>query len=352
MAVASDKTQTLSALLRSYGPGVALAAAVAIAAYVSEPLVKQASGGSIILPAMVIALLLGIALNALATRPVFDAGLTWCVKKLLRMAIALLGLKVALGDIAALGFGVALLVIISMTITLASGVVFARFLGCQTGYGALAGAATAVCGASAALATATVVPDYRSKAADVAFTVVAANGVSTLVMLAYPSLCVALGFSPHTTGIMLGATIHDVAQVAGAGFGVSEDVGTTAVIVKLFRVFLLLPVVLAVGWWFTQSGERSGEARVPIPMFAVVFLILALLNSALIQFPALTPAYGPVKMVLGQLSNWGLLLSIAALGLGTSVQAILAIGWRHIAVFTATTLVLLGLVTGGLVLIG
>lgn len=352
MAVVSDKNESLSSFLWRIGPGIALSGAVAIAALLCEPMVKAASGGALIIPPMVIALVIGIALNSLASRPAFDAGLTWCVKKLLRIAIALLGLKVALGDIAALGLGVGLLVIMSMAFTLASGFVFAKILGCQSGYGALAGAATAVCGASATLATATVVPDYRSKAADVAFTVVAANGVSTLVMIAYPALCAWIGFSPHITGIMLGATIHDVAQVAGAGYAVSDSVGTTAVIVKLYRVFLLLPAVLAVGWWFTRAGNRSGEAKVPIPMFAVVFLLLALINSAVGQAPSLMSGFAPVKAIFGHISTWGLLLAIAALGLGTSARAILAIGWRHIVVFLATTFVLLFIITAGLLVLG
>src|SRR5215213_2248372 len=95
---------------------------------------------------------------------------------------------------------------------------------------------------------AALVPNYPQKGADVTFTVVAANAVSTLVMVAYPPLCALLGLNPQTTGIMLGATIHDMAQVVGAGYAVSEPVGNTAVIVKLFRVFLLLPAVLGIGW--------------------------------------------------------------------------------------------------------
>lgn len=352
MAVASEKAEAPLAALPRLIPGVGLAAGVSVAAFLLEPLVKQASGGMLAIPSMVIALIMGIVLNRVAARPAFEAGLVWCVKKLLRIAIGLLGLKVALGDIADLGLGVALLLIASMAITLISGFVFARLLGCQQGYGALAGAATAVCGASAALATATVVPDYRSKAADVAFTVVAANGLSTLVMLLYPPLCAAIGFTPHVTGIMLGATIHDVAQVAGAGYAVSESVGTTAVIVKLFRVFLLLPVVLSIGWWFMHAGERTGEAKVPVPVFALVFLGLAVLNSLVVAHPDLMSIYAPVKSVLGQISTWGLLLAIAALGLGTSARAILAIGWRHIAVFCGTTLVLLTLIAGGLLVVG
>ena len=71
---------------------------------------------------------------------------------------------------------------------------------------------------------------------------------------------------------MLGATIHDVAQVVGAGYAVSEPVGNTAVIVKLFRVFLLLPVVLAIGWFFARRAVAADAAKIPFPMFALVFV--------------------------------------------------------------------------------
>ena len=137
---------------------------------------------------------------------------------------------------------------------------------------------------------------------------------ATLAMLVFPPLCIVLGFDARTTGVMLGGTIHDVAQVVGAGYAVSEPVGDTAVIVKLFRVFLLLPVVLGVGWYFTRKGIRHGEARVPVPGFAIVFLLLCVLNSAAPLAPSWMPVYAPAKSVLVEISTWGLLLAIGALG--------------------------------------
>ena len=125
--------------------------------------------------------------------------------------------------------------------------------------------------------------------------VVAVNALATLAMLVYPPLCIVLGFDAQTTGVMLGGTIHDVAQVVGAGYAVSEPVGNTAVIVKLFRVFLLLPVVLGVGWYFTRMGMRHGEAHVPVPVFAIVFLLLCVLNSAMPLVPSWMPVYAPVE---------------------------------------------------------
>lgn len=335
-------------------PGLGLALGVALAALACEPLVRMASGGKLALPAMVIALVIGILLNGLAVRPIFEPGITYAVKKLLRYAIALLGLRIAFADLVALGFGTAALVVIAMLLTILTGFTLAKALGRSEGYGALAGAATAVCGASATLATATVVPDYKGKSADIAFTVVMANGISTLVMLAYPPLCVMLGLTPAETGVMLGLTIHDMAQVVGAGYAVSEPVGNIAVVVKLFRVFLLLPMVLLIGFWFVRRSASSTPdtpaANVPVPVFALVFLGLAVINSILPSTP-LAGFYAPAKEMLSMLSNWGLLLSIAALGLGTSVSAVLTIGWRHVAVFAGTTLLLLGVTLAGLFLL-
>jgi uncharacterized integral membrane protein (TIGR00698 family) len=333
---------------RTVAPGVALSAAVAVAAFASAPLVARI----LPIPAMVIALLIGMALHRFAARAAFEPGVSWCVKRLLRVAIALLGLRISLGDIVALGVPAAVLVMVSMALTLAAGFWLARFFQLDVRYGALAGAATAVCGASATLATATVVPHYARKNADVTFTVVAANAFSTLVMVAYPPLCALLGFDAQTTGVMLGATIHDMAQVVGAGYAVSEPVGNTAVIVKLFRVFLLLPVVLAIGWWFMRHGGETGEAKVPVPVFALVFLALCALNSLSPALPDLAGLYPPVKSALVAASNWGLLIAIAALGLGTSVSAVLRIGWRHVTVFAGTTLVILAAITAGLLTLG
>jgi uncharacterized integral membrane protein (TIGR00698 family) len=315
-----------------------------VAAYATAPLVARV----LPIPAMVLALIIGIAFNAFAARPAFQPGLAVCIRQILRWAVALLGLRIALGDIVALGWLTAVIVIVSMAVTVLAGFAFARLLGQEAPYGALAGAGTAVCGASATLATSTVLPDYRGKEADVVFVVVAVNALSTLAMVLYPPICVLLGLDANLTGILLGATIHDVAQVVGAGYSVSDDVGNAAVIVKLFRVFLLLPVVIAIGWWFARAGGSAGKANVPLPVFAFVFLFLCLLNSAVPSVPGLLPVYEPVKTLLVHLSTAGLLIAIAALGLGTSLSAIRSLGWRHTVTISGTTVVILGVVVLGL----
>ena len=336
----------MAAALRRLAPGFLLSAMVAVVAVAGAPFVARV----VPIPAMVLALLVGIALNRVAARPVFQPGLVFCVKQLLRWAVALLGLRIALGDIAALGLATGILVVVAMVVTIAAGFVFARLLGLTAPYGALAGVGTAVCGASATLATAAVLPDYPRKDTDIVFVVVAVNALATLAIVVYPPLCVVLGFDDQVTGVMLGATIHDVAQVVGAGYAVSETAGNAAVIVKLFRVFLLLPVVLATGWWFARKSVAVSAARVPVPVFAFVFLGLCVLNSVLPSVGAVAPLYAAAKALLVEASTGGLLVAIAALGLGTSLAAIGTLGWRHIATVGATTLVILAVVTAGLAL--
>jgi uncharacterized integral membrane protein (TIGR00698 family) len=348
--ISPDKTASAMApvaMLRQLAPGILFSGGVAGVAVACEAplraLLSALFSRPLALPAMVIALLIGIALNRIAAHPLFTAGMAFSVRNVLRVAVALLGIRISLSDIVALGPTTAAIVIVAMALTLVSGILFARLLRGNEIYGALAGAATAVCGASAALATSTVLPEYREKGADVAFVVVVVNVLATFAMLAYPPLCAALGFDERLTGVMLGATIHDVAQVAGAGYAVSDTVGNNAVIVKLFRVFLLLPMVLAVGWWFASQGGPAMRRKVPVPMFAVAFLGLVVVNSL-----GILP--GVITAVVGEASRWGLLLAIGALGLMTSFSALTRAGWRHLAIVLGVTVVVLVSATGGLLL--
>jgi uncharacterized integral membrane protein (TIGR00698 family) len=304
--------------------GIAASACVALASVLGEQVIAKFYAQT--LPAAVLALVMGIFLHALTHRPVFQAGLDFCAKKLLQLAIALLGLRIVFDDIIGLGLQTLLIVTMAMVLTILCGIALVRLLGRSEAYGALAGGATAVCGASAALAIATVLPEKDRSDADTAFVVLSCNLLATLAMIAYPPLAVWLHFDAQQTGIFLGGSIHDVAQVVGAGLAVSASVAGLATIVKIYRVFLLLPVVLLIGVYL--RGHEAGEgpkAKVPVPYFAFAFLALAGLNSF-----GLVP--DGVRMILLELSRWGLLVAIAALGLKTSLAALAALGVRHMVV--------------------
>jgi uncharacterized membrane protein YadS len=101
---------------------------------------------------------------------------------------------------------------------------------------------------------------------------------------------------------------------------------------------LLLPAVLVVGYYFSH---RVSAARIPIPVFAIFFLLLCLANTVISTLHGLAPLYAPIKTSLVSISNWGLLIAIGALGLGTSITAIGRIGWRHVVTVMTTTVVIL-----------
>jgi uncharacterized integral membrane protein (TIGR00698 family) len=302
------------------------------------------------IPSLVVALGFGMAMHRIAGHPAIEPAARFCMRAVLRWSVALLGLRVAFSDIAALGLGTCAVVVGAMVVTVMSGFVFARWSGRHDGFGALIGVGTAVCGASATLACATVLPEYRTKQADVAFVVVAMNALATVAMLLYPPVCLALGLDPQSSGVMLGGTIHDIAQVVGAGYAISDLTGNTAVVVKLFRVFLLLPTVLAVGWYFGRHGAAHGPVRVPVPVFAIGFLALCMLNSVVPSMPALAAPYAAVKPLALTASAWGMLLAIAALGLLTSLRTFIDLGWRQVAGAFATSGVMFAVVTGSLLL--
>ncbi|MGO9358072.1 MAG: YeiH family protein [Xanthobacteraceae bacterium] len=325
------------ATIKSFAPGLLLAGVLAFVSTQLEPLGTKATlavfGRPITITAPVIALLVGMAFHPVALRAEFKPGMSFAVKQLLRWAIALFGLKIALADIIGLGVGTAVMVVVAMAMTLVSAVLLARLLGRDELFGAIAGGATAVCGASAALATASVLPYYKGSESDTAFVVITVNILATIAMVLYPLVCVAAGFEERTTGIFLGATIHDVAQVVGAGYSLSDATGNIATVVKLFRVFMLLPVVLGIGWWFSARGGNLSQAKIPVPVFAIMFVVFALINSMGVLPPML-------KSVMVEASRWGLLIAIAALGLNTSLTSVFRVGPRHLLVVLGSTLVI------------
>lgn len=334
-----------SYFLISIAPGLGFSTVVAITAFIMAGLIATV----LPIPPILLALIVGITLNTLGVKPIMEAGLAFSVKTLLRCAVALLGLRIALSDIAALGIPTAILVISAMALTIGAAFALARWNDQSPGFGALVGASVAICGASAALAASTVVPNYPDKQADLVFVVMGANALATVAMIAYPQIGLLLDFDPISTGVLLGSTIHDVAQVVASGYAVSDVVGITAVIVKLFRVLLLLPVVLLMGYYLKGTSSRREQLKVPIPMFAVVFLALCILNSAMPLMPQLLPIYIPTKKICVELSTWGLLIAISALGLGTSISAFARLGWRHITTMIYTTILLGTVAIAGLV---
>jgi uncharacterized integral membrane protein (TIGR00698 family) len=289
-------------------------------------------------PVMLFALLLGMALNFLAGEGTCKAGIEFTARTVLRIGVALLGMRITLEQIAALGWKPVALVVILVVVTIGVSVIAAKALGFQRLFGMLTGGATAICGASAALALAAALPNHPQKERATLFTVIGVSALSTLAMILYPMIANWLELSPQVAGVFLGATIHDVAQVVGAGYSMSTETGDTATVIKLMRVAMLLPVIVCAAMVTRMQGADTTGKRPPLlPWFAVGFLLLACINSTGWVVPA-------VQGTVNELSRWCLVVSISALGMKTQLKELAAVGIKPILLMVGETVFLVVLV--------
>ena len=262
-------------------PGVMLVAAITAAAwgFIQWDWLRQVGVSSLTL-AILIGALLGNVLPTLG-KGRFRPGLAFAQRRFLRAGVALYGFNLSVQQIVEVGSTGIVVDLIMVTSTLLVGwIVGRRLLGMDRETVLLASAGSAICGAAAVVAT---VPMLRSDQGAVAekSAVAVATVVlfGTLAMLLYPAIHVWLGDGVFDFGIYVGSTVHEVAQVVAIGSSLGEDVAGSAVIVKMIRVMLLVPFLITVGLFFGDR-ERSGERRsVPIPWFAVMFVVLAGVNS-------------------------------------------------------------------------
>ncbi len=289
-------------------------------------------------PVLLLALLLGMAMHVLAEEGRCKAGIEFSARQLLRAGVALLGLRITLGQIIDLGWVPLLMVVFSVVLTITLSVLVARLLGFDPLFGLLTGGATAICGASAALALSAALPAHANKERATLFSVIGVSALSTLAMILYPMLVRTLGLDAQAAGVFLGGTIHDVAQVVGAGYSMGSETGDTATVVKLMRVGMLLPVILCAAL-ITRARSSAEVLEKPplLPWFAVGFLLLACLNST---------GWVPVgvQQAGSQLSLACLVTAIAALGMKTRLQDLATVGWRPILLMVGESVFLVVLV--------
>lgn len=334
------RKQSLSVVLSTYGPGLLVTAAVAMAAqFLSEHY------GA---PAMLMALLLGIAFHFLAEEGRCVAGIELSAKLVLRIGVALLGMRISVDLLIGLGGGTILLLVSAIVATILFGLVAARLLGRGWRLALLTSGAVAICGASAAMAIAAVLPRNEFSERNLIFTVLSVTVLSTLAMIGYPIVAEYLGLDGQASGIFFGGTIHDVAQVVGAGFSVSPEAGETATLVKLIRVTMLAPVVLIFSLVLRsvpQEGASIGKRAPLVPGFVLAFLVLAGFNSAGLV-PVLASEVGMA------ISRWALLAGIVAVGMKTSLRRVLEVGGDAVALVVAETLFIAVFILAGMYYLG
>ena len=328
--------------LRSAGgtiaPGIAATVIVALAAtYLSDHYNA---------PPVIFALLLGMALNQLSGEARYAPGINVSARTLLRISVALLGLRITFAQIGAVGWSTAAMVIVTVPLTIGFGWLLAKTMKLDGRYGVLSGGAVGICGASAAMAIAVAWPRKDSER-DTVVVIACITTYSTIAMVLYPALVAHFHFDPVQTGRFLGGSIHDVAQVVASGYASSPQAGDTATLVKLMRVAMLLPVVLVITLMAARGADvNQPQKKVPLlPGFLIAFVVLAALNG-------FSLVAKPIATLLTEVSKWLLVISVAALGMKTSLREMMAVGTTAIALIAAETLFLGLLVLSWILLAG
>lgn len=301
--------------LAQFVPGIVLAAIAALAAgFLSQ---------SYDFPLMLMGLLIGLAASFMSENPRTAPGLDLVSRHALRLGIVLLGLQVTLAQVGELGLWVMIGLLIVMGLAFMAALLAARIFGQQTEAGILAGGATAICGASAALALYGVIGRDRLDQARFSVTLVGVALASAIAMAAYPLIAAMLGLSDAQAGFLIGASVHDAAQAIGGAYDFSTEAGQDATVVKLARVAMLAPVVALVALWIGRGQAGAGGAlrRIALPWFLVAFLALVLLNSAISVPAAVMGTALAISKIL-------LLLAVTATAIRSHLGDLVEAGWR------------------------
>ena len=312
----------------TYYPGVLVAILIAISA--------EFLSNNYDVPAMLMALLIGMVFYFLGEEGKCVDGLTFSSQSILRLGIILLGTRISADLVLSLDFNIIIVITCGVLLTILFGIVILKTFGFDWKFGVLVGGAVAICGASAAMAIASVLPKNEKSDQRLTFVIIGVTLLSTLSMILYPILSNRLNMSDINEGIFLGATIHDVAQVVGAGFSISNEAGETSTLIKLYRVTLLFPLVLSISLFVRYSDSINLLASKPplIPMFIVLFILCAVTNSL-----GIIPQ--SIKLFFSEISKWCLLIAIASVGAKTKLKNLKFIGLTPAFLIIITSLFLM-----------
>lgn len=276
-------------------PGLAVAAMVALAALYLGKL-------TVLINDVIIAILIGAVIrNFIGIQEVFKPGLSFSLKKVLRLAIILLGMQISFQQVVNTGGSSLLIILFVVTVAIPLTYVIGKKLGLNKEISTLLGVGSAICGATAVLATG---PAIKAKERDVALAVGTIFIFNTLALFLFPVIGKLMHLSNLTYGTWTGLAVQDVSSVVATGFAYGQEAGEIATVVKLTRTVFIVPVVFLVGLIFTLKDRKENEADKKInyikifPWFVVGFLLMAMLNSMGLFAESLRTAFNPVTHFL------------------------------------------------------
>jgi uncharacterized integral membrane protein (TIGR00698 family) len=295
-------------------PGIFLTAVLALLAFE----IRRIPGLAIASP-MIMATFLGMALhNSMGTPTWAKAGVRFALRRILRLGIILLGLQLMISQVTQVGAAGCIILAITVLTTLVATKWLARAMGVDRKLGELIAVGTSICGASAIIAANTVT---QGSDEDVAYAIACVTVFGSLAIFLYPMLPGLLQLSPKAFGLWSGASIHEIAQVVAAAFQDGAQAGDTGTVVKLTRVMMLAPLVIALG---VAAADRVAPTVArpapPMPWFVLGFVALMLINS-FVKMPQ------SVMHVIVPFTTFLLSMALAAMGLETDFRKLKAKGW-------------------------
>ena len=321
-------------------PGFAAALAIAIIAVLVGHFTKIA-----VMSPLILAVLVGMVAGNIYRLPKpFHKGLSFSSRTILRFAIGLLGLQLSVAQIAAVGVEGVLVVVCVVAITFIGISWIGILVGIDAKLACLLAAGTSICGASAVAAMSTV---NQASEEDVTYAMATVTAFGTVLMFFLPAAGHWLELNAAGFGVWAGASIHEVAQVTGAAFQFSESAGETGVIIKLMRVLMLAPLILAWSVWSrSRSSVKSENASVPeFPIFVLGFIAAVVVNS-MIPIPVETRA------TLMGITTFLMSVALAALGLQTNFSKLTAKGVAPLMLGAFGTILIVSLSAGLIIAMG
>ncbi len=343
MTAVNDKSLSQSGL----SAGLVVTAVIVIAAWLFVWLMSQLPEpwGNLPISIMLIGILAGLALAPLATtKPHWQPGLELARKPILRIAVALIGLRLSLVEVGLLGWQALPLVLGAITLGLTVVLVLARLLGTPGRLAALLAIGTAICGASAIAAAA---PGLRAKSEEVCYAIACVALIGLAATLLYPALLQKVLEDSTLVGLALGAAIHDTAQVTAAAVfheqtWHAESTVTAATVSKLLRNMGMLIVIPIIVWSFTRT-ETSERSFPPLPFFIVAFLALSGFRTAVDHWLGHDHAVWQIIIEwAGHLSLFGFTMAMAALAMNIRFKDFKALGWKPALIAVIAAGVMLG----------
>ena len=300
---------------------------------------------------VLVTLLVGICFNPLIDRPNIakhiNPGLDFSLALPLQIGTGLLGLKVTNDLLKLMSPSIILLIIAGVLLTLAVSVIANRFVKWSSLEAAMTGAGVAICGASALMAMSLVLKKGRLRQESLISLIMTVIGLSAIAMVLYPLIVKYLGFDDAMGGLIMGATIHQVSQVVGAGAVFGPEGMAVATMSKMLRVTCLVPIMLIFISFYGKNEEAPSAKMNPlayIPIFLHFFILLAIANVC---------GWVPdaIKPILSTISNVLILLAVAAIAVKTNLRSLLTVGWKPVVLMTIDSLFLFVWIVGGVMLL-